>query len=139
TSSGGTDPARGNTAVGSFSRINGGNPNLQPEESRSLSFGLIFTPQLLPGLRLITDYVKIKKEHNIANAPSVATLVTYFPERITRGAKLPTDAPDWEGPITFVDQTLINMARAEIEAYDVQLDYRLNTTSRGAFEVYALA
>lgn len=122
----GIDPLRGNTNVGAVLYTTGGNTNLRPEDSKSWSAGVIFTPHALPGLRVSLDYTKIEKSDNIAT-PTVDTLIAYFPERITRGANLPGDPAGWAGPITAIDATLINVAKAEVEAYDLQLDYEFQT------------
>ena len=143
-----TDPRRGNTPIDVFEELDGGNPNLRPEKSKSKSAGIILTPRIVPGLRLSVDYTKIEKTDNIAffaNSlgfdAAVQTLIndeSLLPGRITRGPNLPGDLPGWAGPITFVDNTLLNIAKAEVEAYDIQVDYRKATGNLGAFDFFAL-
>jgi outer membrane receptor protein involved in Fe transport len=133
----GVDALRGNTLVGNALYTSGGNPNLRPEDSKSWSAGIIFTPHALANLRVSLDYTQIKKTDNIAT-PSVETLINYFPERVTRGPNLPTDPAGWAGPITAIDATLINVAKAEVDAYDLQADYAFDTAF-GRFAPFAVA
>lgn len=127
------DPRRGNTVttlpVGQV--LQGGNPNLGPEESESWSVGLLWTPPFVAGLRVSLDYLRVRKTDNIAFYPTgVQGLVNdeaLFPDRIQRGANLPGDPAGWAGPITFLDVSLLNIARAEVEAFDLQLDYSYET------------
>jgi outer membrane receptor protein involved in Fe transport len=136
------DPRRGNTGpVGSYQLSTGGNPDLQPESSISWSVGLILTPTWVDGLRLSVDYTNIKKEDNITSltAQQLIDNESSFPGRITRGANLPADPAGWAGPITAIDRTSINSAWAQIETYDLQLDYALPRTRVGRFSVFALA
>ncbi len=120
----------------------GGNPDLQPEESTSWSGGLIFTPQSLPGLRLSVDYTRIEKTDEISSltAQEVVSNEDDLPGRVER---LPLTQADINagfegGAITRIDQSLVNIARSKLEAYDIQLDYVWDSAF-GAFRAYALA
>lgn len=137
------DPRRGNTPVGDIEYLFGGSPDLKPEESESFSAGLVLTPRFLLGARLSVDYTRIEKTDNISGVPgSVQGLLdneARFPDRVTRGHNLPGDPLGWAGPVVAVDDTLINIARAEVEAYDLQLDYARETRRWGTFNVFAIA
>lgn len=136
-----TDPRRGNTQLGSFQFAGGGNPELRPEESKSWSAGVVVTPRFIPDLRLSIDWTRIAKT-DIITTPSTQLLIdneAAFPGRVIRGSNLPGDPAGWPGPITGVVQSAINLSRAWIEAYDLQLDYRLPTQSWGTFDFLALA
>lgn len=131
------DPRR-NERTGVFDATFGGNPRLMPEESESFSAGLIFTPQALQGLRISVDYTKINKRDNIASldTQTVINNELLLPGRVTRGPA--NGDPSGVGPITAVDITSINISRAQVEAYDVALDYRLDTARFGSFDFFAL-
>ncbi len=144
--SSGPDPRRGDTASplnGPGQLVEGGNPDLVPETSENISAGIILTPRFIPNLRLSVDYTRIKKSDNISGFPGsrqeyITFIEQYYPERIQRGPKLTTDPADWAGPIVFLDATLLNLALADVEAYDVQLDYRVDTASVGTFDFFGI-
>lgn len=138
------DPRRGDTptTLDAGQVLQGGNPDLNPEESRSWSLGVIVTPRFAEGLRLSLDYTRIRKTDNIASYPTgVLGLLNdeaLFPDRVQRGPNLPGDPAGWAGPITLLNNTLFNIASAEIEALDLQVDYSL-TTEFGTFSVSGVA
>jgi outer membrane receptor protein involved in Fe transport len=45
----------------------------------------------------------------------------------------------WAGPVTTLDVTNINIAKTEVEAYDIQVDYTAEAGGFGEVHVYALA
>jgi len=47
--------------------LNGGNPNLRNEVSRSFSYGVVIQPRFIPGLTITADYVNVKIADPIAN------------------------------------------------------------------------
>ncbi|MGQ0835684.1 MAG: TonB-dependent receptor domain-containing protein [Gammaproteobacteria bacterium] len=130
------DPRRGGEAR-TVSVLSGGNPDLRPEESESWSAGVVITPRFLAGLRLSVDWTRIEKTDNILTpfgAPQAAVNnESVVPELVTRQPASPSD-PFGVGPITTVNTGLLNIARAEAEAYDVSVDCRVETDRLGAFE-----
>jgi len=132
------DPKRGNTSPSLFDVLTDGNPDLQPEKSESLSAGIIFQPQGVPGLRISLDYTRIEKTGEIARMQpqEVVDNEAYFPGRVVRGAPLPGDPAGWAGPITLIDTTLANVSAAKIGAYDLQLDYA-REFAIGTFSAFA--
>jgi hypothetical protein len=136
-----TDPRRGNTAIGPFTYTLGGSSSLVPEDSTTWSGGIVVTPQTLPAFRFSADWTRIEKDRNIAEL-GFADLVAneaFLPGRITRGSRLPGDPPEWAGPITSMNLTLVNIARAEIEAWDFALDYKWDAASAGSWGIFAAA
>jgi iron complex outermembrane receptor protein len=138
---GATDPLRANEPVGTVQVRGGGNPDLVPEESENTSFGIVATPSFLEGLRLSVDYTRIHKTDNIAGPTSFAladfaSFAAVYPERISRAAPAPGD-PFPVGRINFINVTLTNIAQVTATAYDLSLDYRLQTESYGSFDFYA--
>ncbi|MEJ1962161.1 MAG: TonB-dependent receptor [Gammaproteobacteria bacterium] len=138
-----SDPLRGGTIAGPFTTISGGNPALKPEESESWSGGLILTPRVLPGTRLSVDYTRLKKTDNIGGYPGsfqgIVNDAALFPNRVVRGPNLPGDPAGWAGPIISVDNSYMNLATAQLEAIDAQLDVNLDTAGYGSFEIFAVA
>jgi iron complex outermembrane receptor protein len=137
-----TDPARGNEAIGtSFFTLKvinaslGGNPDVDPQTSKTWSFGAILTPRLVPGLRLSADWTRITI-NNLYFAPF--TLLTSgtvvggqqafndflaaHPERFTRAAPAPGD-PYQVGKIIFIDASTANLSRSRSESVDFAGSY----------------
>ncbi len=135
-----TDPRRGNTLIGPFTFVLGGHPELKPELSESWSAGLVLTPHRLSGLRLSVDWSRIEKRDNIITPGFIDIIVNELalPGRVTRGP-VPAGDPYSVGPITFLDLRSVNLASAEIEAFDLSLDYEHKTESRGTFSFFAAA
>lgn len=136
------DPLRGNTPAGPFFTRTGGNADLTPEQSKSWSMGFILAPEFLTDFRLSLDYTRIRKTDNIGSHPGyyqgLINDESLFPERIVRGPNLPDDPSGWAGPIVLVDYSAMNLARQELEAWDLQLDYRIDAGSYGSFDLFAV-
>ena len=139
-----TDPRRGGQP--SFILVDdaifAGNPDLEPEQSESFSVGLIYEPRFSEGLRVSLDYTRIEKTSEIA-APSLDTLLAFedqFSDRIGRAPLTPEDEAlgFTGGQIVFLDLSLLNFARSEVEAYDMQIDYSWEIDGLGQFQAFAI-
>jgi outer membrane receptor protein involved in Fe transport len=111
----------------------GGNPNLQPEKSHGIDWGVVFEPAFARGLRIAVDYTKIAKFDDIVT-PSAAVLIQYaaqFPGRVQRSS--PT------GPVTFIDATLLNAPETFTSSYNVEVDYSLKTVRFGSWKLTGIA
>jgi outer membrane receptor protein involved in Fe transport len=131
-----TDTQLGN-AVYTVPVITGGNPNLKPETSKGLNWGVVLEPTFLKGLRISLDYSKVAKFNDIIT-PSPATLIPYadsFPGRVVRGTP---NAGQTVGPIVLIDDTYINAPSTSTSAYNLKLDYTLGT-SLGRWDLSAVA
>lgn len=129
------DPRRGNELVGSYTLYSGGGTNLKPEKSTSLSAGAVITPLTDGSLRISLDYVKIEKTDNILSLPlNQATIdnEVFLPGRIQRGPVVPGDSFGI-GNITAIDVSLTNIAKADVEAFDLGVNYEKRTDSIGQF------
>lgn len=143
------DPRRGNELVGVITQLVGGNPDLLPEDSSSWSAGIILTPRKITGLRLSVDWSTIDKTNNISFIPTLNTGAlqaailqeNILPGRVVRSAPSndPNDPFPDVGKVSLVNTSLINLSKAKLEAYDVQLDYELPTAARGSFDIFAMA
>ncbi|MXP41454.1 TonB-dependent receptor [Altererythrobacter soli] len=137
------DPKRGGVRqpVARF-QIASGHPDLKPESSTSWSAGLVLTPRFVPGLRLSADYVNIRKTNEIRTPTpqQLLDLEDFLPERIIRDPLEP-DAPAGftAGPIRIIDARLLNVARTNVEAVDLQADYVVESRGLGTFRAYAVA
>jgi outer membrane receptor protein involved in Fe transport len=123
------DARRGGEPSGIVRFEAGGNPDLHPERSRSGSAGVVWKPALLSGFRVSLDYVRIDKVDNIVSPADLffqdpAFFESLYPNRVTRAA--PGSADPFEvGPIINIDATDLNIARARIDAWDLDLQYEL--------------
>ena len=59
-----------NLATFQATTLQGGNPNLKPETSESLTFGVVFTPSFLEGLSMSIDYFDIEITDAVGTAPT---------------------------------------------------------------------
>ncbi len=138
------DPKRGNVSgfTDAITQINGGNPNLRPEQSKSTSAGIVIEPPAIPGLRISADYTQIEKRDEIIT-PSTDVLLALediVPGRVTRAPLTPADAAlgYTGGAITALDFSLINIASSKVEALDLALDYN-RKLGNADVRFYALA
>ncbi|HEY7638159.1 MAG TPA: TonB-dependent receptor [Steroidobacteraceae bacterium] len=123
-----TDPRRGGELLGGFVLKGGGNEALRPERSESWSAGIVLTPRMIPDLRISADWTRIKKKDNIASLALSQSTVDdelLVPGLITRDP--PDGGPFDVGPINTINLALLNVARTEVEALDLALDYQFDT------------
>jgi len=116
---------------GQTQSITGGNPNLSPEESDTITIGAILQPSAVPGLSISIDYFDIQVDDAIAaGIPAQATLDNClatgnpaFCDLITRdgGGSLIAGSPG----VGF-QQTNINIATLETSGFDFQVVYDLD-------------
>jgi len=117
--------------------LSGGNPKLLPEKSKSLSFGLILQPVLAPGLRMSADFTRIHKNGEIGFIDSQYILdhESDFPGRIVR-ANGQNGIP---GPVISFDQSIGNIAKTRLKAWDFRVDYDRKLGDRDFLRVYGSA
>ena len=110
----------------------GGNPDLEPEEATTKTFGLVFTPTFIENLVFTVDYWDIEIESAIANISAQnivnscydsASLNNTFCGLIERNAS-PTSAQS--GGLTFLRQAKLNFGAAEAAGFDFSLAYGFN-------------
>lgn len=119
------DNQRGGELVqGTFTRSFGGNPSLKPEESVSKNGGIVIDipGKLFKGLSFSADYYQFAYTDR-SGGPGNQVLFDFFPERVTRGAKLPGDPANYLGPITTWDATNINLAGVTTKGWDYRMTY----------------
>ncbi len=140
------DPKRGNVSAstGVISVPIGGNPDLNPEYSTSLSAGAIFTPRFLPGFRLSVDYTQIRKRDEMSslNVQQELYLEDILPGVVTRAPLTPEDKAlgYTGGVITAVGGfRTFNIAKRELRAIDIQMDYEKQLGSFGRLHPYVMA
>jgi iron complex outermembrane recepter protein len=111
--------------AGQYQFNQGGEPNLQPETSDTISYGIVFTPRFAPGLSVTVDYFDIEVTHLISTFGSVNTLDACYGfndaaacSRIHRNA----NGQLWLGS-GFVDDLNRNIGGLETSGVDLNMNY----------------
>ncbi len=137
-----TDVQRGNERIGTedadfagsfyLPGSRGGNTDVKPETSTTLTAGIILEPAFIPGFRLSADWTHIRKRNNYANpdqllSPSTIeqqaafdAFLARYPDRVTRGQ--PSGGFS-VGPITSIDASVANLVGSNTETIDFAGSY----------------
>ena len=121
-----------------------GNPDLQPETSRNLTYGLVYSPQWLEGFDLNLDFYEIEVEDYITIGGEVGQYFLDSCYGTARPAGSPPDsgphcekihrAPD--GTLQWVDTPWTNFAGREVAGIDGGINYVLPLPARfGRFKL----
>ncbi|HET6431550.1 TonB-dependent receptor [Dyella sp.] len=100
------------------------NPELRPERSRSLTFGVVLAPT--PALGIALDVYQVDRRHEIRALPVSYALdhPDAFPELFRRDA---------QGALYAFDQQLVNLGKTMVRSFDLDVRYRLDTRRLGSF------
>lgn len=123
-----------NDCVTQFTSIQGGNPNLKPEESKQWSIGAVVEP--LDGLSLGVDWfnIKLKDQIGLLNSAAILGDLGQFGQFVTRGPTQP-EFPTLPGPITAITTVYTNFGETRIEGIDIDARYRTPATKVGRFRL----
>jgi iron complex outermembrane recepter protein len=105
------------------------NPNLQPEDSRSISAGVVYTPKFVPGLTFSLDLWDIERT-GVVNQPTAQQVL----DREAAGALLPGEAVERnpDGLINRIVRSDQNAGYEKARGADIGLQYQ-HQTSFGTF------
>ena len=67
-----------NSPAGQYNQLGGGNPNLNPEESDTYTYGVVWTPSFIPGFNLSVDYFDIQVDGLVSTVGSLNTLAQCY-------------------------------------------------------------
>lgn len=105
----------------------GGNPNLDPETSDTVSAGVVWQPTFLPGFNLSVDWFKIDVQDYIAGIGAdliinrcVTTLDPFFCSLVHRD----TSGSIWLSPQGYVQDTTLNTGALRTAGVDINAGYR---------------
>jgi iron complex outermembrane receptor protein len=118
-------PVTGDTfdCLTQFGVIFGGNPNLEPEESKQHSVGFVFEPA--SGWSIGADYFDMYLRNTITNGVAQAAILAdldQFGSLVTRAA--PDAAfPNLPGRILSIDQRYVNIGGVKIQGIDANVQY----------------
>ncbi len=134
-----------NLATFQATTLQGGNPNLKPETSESLTLGVVFTPSFLEDLVVSIDYFDIEIKDAVGSAPTSEIISACYASvgfsdplcALIVGPAFPgvdeTPSPAAPGrrnsnlQISGVLQSQANLATYETSGIDFQVDYGLET------------
>jgi outer membrane receptor protein involved in Fe transport len=112
----------------------GGNPELEPEDATTLSFGIEFHPDFAPGLRVNLDWYSIQIDDAIQNPNQDFTLLQCA---LTGAAELcgkvnrDPGGSLFETPQGFVVDTLENIGSIETSGIDIDASYAFDIGGAG--------
>ena len=138
-------PPTFNLATFQATTLQGGNPNLVPETSESLTFGVVLTPSFLEDLTVSIDYFDIEIEDAVGTAPTSEVISACYASAgfsdplcaLIVGPAFPgvDETPSPAAPtrrnsnlqISGVLQTNANLATYKTSGIDFQVDYGFET------------
>lgn len=102
----------------------GGNPNLQPETSENLSFGIVLTPAALEGASLTVDWFNIDVDDTISayGAQNVLNLCANSGQRCNFVKR------DATGELVNITDGPINLNSTKVEGYDIVGRYAMDSS-----------
>jgi iron complex outermembrane receptor protein len=134
-----------NLATFQVTTLQGGNPDLKPEFSESLTFGIVFTPSFLEGFSVSIDYFDIEITDAVGTAPSSEVVSACYASAgfsdplcdLLVGPSFPgvDETPSATAParrnsnqqVSGILQTGANLATYETSGIDFQFDYGFET------------
>jgi len=118
-----------NSPAGQYNFLQGGNPNVRPEESDTVSFGGIWSPAFIDGLVVSVDWFNIEVVDAISNRGQEFTLNQCLASGDALWCDAVTRAPGsgslWLGTQGFITDTNTNIGKFEREGIDLQVGYNL--------------
>ncbi|WP_298439338.1 TonB-dependent receptor [uncultured Ferrimonas sp.] len=120
--------------AGQYNSITGGNPDLDPEESDTVSFGISYSPEYIEGLAITLDYFDIEVDKAISNVSERYILDQcalennqQFCDLVNRGA---TTGTLWVGQDNILS-TDINIGRLSTTGVDYDVNYNFTVGEMG--------
>jgi iron complex outermembrane receptor protein len=112
--------------AGQYNFQQGGNLDLQPEDSDTYSYGIVFTPRFAPGLAVTVDYFDIKIDDTISTFGAENSLNACVfngdADACSRVNRNPNNGSLWVDPGHVVDLN-INIGSLSTKGYDLNLAY----------------
>jgi iron complex outermembrane receptor protein len=123
--------------AGQYNYLQGGNPDLQPEEAETLTIGFVATPTFLPGFSASVDYYNIDITDAISTVGSSVTMQLCYLQgdadacqRIQRNA----NGQLWVGTGNVVDLN-VNIGGVETSGFDISAAYGLDLGTYGSLNL----
>lgn len=118
--------------AGQLQQLSGGNPDLEPEVADTTTYGVVFTPSRIPGLRVSVDYFNIEIEDFISTIPATEIVDgCLFGGNDNFCALFNRDSLGTIQVNGSVSATLQNIASFETSGFDFQASYSFDATEFG--------
>lgn len=127
--------------AGQYNYLQGGNPDLRPEESDTWSFGVVLTPTAIDGLTLTLDYFNIEITEGISNLSPEFILNQCLDGNSTQCESVRRGAPGdlWIGSNVnssgHIVATQDNLAIEKVVGWDMVAEYAVALGDMGALNV----
>ncbi len=127
-----------NSPAGQYNFLQGGNPDLEPEEADTYSLGFVWTPEFIDGLSLSVDWYSIEIEKGINNlTPEFILNQCLDGDQASCANVRRGNAGDlWLGSDVNVSGRVSalndNLAIEEVEGWDIIADYSLDLGGMGS-------
>jgi iron complex outermembrane receptor protein len=119
-----------NSPADQYNTKGGGNPNVSPEESESITIGAVITPESIPGLTLTVDYFDITVEDGIGSVSAKTALDKCVSTGQAQFCGLINRRPD-NGSLWltggYISAQLTNIGEETTSGVDVIFDYTMDT------------
>ncbi|WP_406828167.1 TonB-dependent receptor plug domain-containing protein [Microbulbifer sp. ARAS458-1] len=127
--------------AGQYNYVGGGNPDLAPEESETVSFGIVYSPEFVEGLTVSADYFNIQVTEAIAGINPETVLRrcaetgnALFCDAVSRGA----NGNLWIGS-AGITATDVNIGFFETEGVDINANYGFDVGAYGSIDMNYIA
>lgn len=124
-------------SAGQYQGLVGGNPNLQPEQADTTTFGVVLTPGATPGLSVELDYFNIRIKNVISSygfplqlTQCLDTGNPYFCGNVHRDVL----GSLWISPEGYVNDPTLNLGALESRGVDLTASYRLDLNAAGKLD-----
>jgi len=109
-------------AAAAVTTVNGGNPDVEPEQADTFTAGLVYTPRWLSGFNVSVDWLKVSLKDAIEQLPAQRVIdLCYESGDQSQCARITRD--QGTNAILFIPQTFQNLSKANVEAIDVEMGY----------------
>lgn len=108
-----------------------GNPNLEPEEAKTLTLGAVLTPSFLPDLSLSIDYFRIKMTNAIETLGASKTMELCYDASDLNNQACNNVIREANGDVSLIIDAGLNAAKQTVEGIDIAARYRFDLGSAG--------
>lgn len=128
--------------AGQYNFLQGGNPDLKPEESDTYSYGVVLTPDFLEGFSLTVDYYDIKIEDGISNLGQEFILTECLEGNTAQCANVQRSANGdlWVGSNVQTSGKIIalqdNLSVEQVKGVDMVATYDFDIGKWGSMNLY---